>query len=123
MKTALKVLGVLLLLLILSGGGFLAWASTSSARSLARTIETHTVEFPIPFPIDPAEAAALDDDPLEADEMAEILAFDRAVERGSHLVSARYVCVECHGQDLGGGTMLDAPVIGRFFGPNLTGGP
>src|SRR5687768_10608998 len=116
MKLALKVIGVLALVLLLSGGGFYAWASTSSARSLARTIETHTVDFPIPFPLDSAEAAGL------APEAAAQLAVERARERGRHLVEARYVCVECHGEDLGGGVMIDAPAIGRLFGPNLTEG-
>ena len=112
MKLVLKVLGALLLLIALSGGGFFAWASTASAR----TIATHTVDFPIPFPLDAGEAAGL------GDEEAGVLAFERAVERGRHLVAARYVCSECHGVDMGGGVMIDAPVIGRIFGPNLTGG-
>ena len=117
MKQALKVLGALVLLLLLVAGGGFAWASSSSARSLARTIETHLVDFPIPFPLDSAEAAGLDE------EEAKALAFDRAVERGSHLVSARYACVECHGRNLAGGTMVDVPALFQLFGPNLTSGP
>src|SRR5690349_10627862 len=117
MKTAFKVLGVLVLLILLAAGGLFAWASRSSSQSLARTIETHTVDFPIPFPLDSAEAEGLDP------EEAEALAFDRAVERGAHLVEARYVCVECHGQNLGGGTMINVPAIGVMLGPNITGGP
>lgn len=116
MKTALKILGVLVLLVLLSGGGIYAWASTSSSRSLARTIETHAVDFPIPFPLDSAAAAGL------TGEAAAQLALEQARERGRHLVSARYVCVECHGENLGGGVMIDAPAIGRLFGPNLTEG-
>jgi cytochrome c553 len=117
MKTALKVLGVLVLLVLLAGGGAYVWASSSSTRMLDRTITTHSIDFPIPFPLDSAVAAGLDDEEVRA------LAFDRAVERGSHLVSARYVCVECHGQNLGGGTMVDVPMLFQLFGPNLTGGP
>ena len=60
MKKILKVLGVLVLLLLLAGGGFFVWASTASARALERTIETHRVDFPIPFPLDSAEAAGMD---------------------------------------------------------------
>ena len=116
MKLVLKVLGALLLLIALSGGGFFAWASTANARTLAHTIATHTVDFPIPFPLDAGEAAGL------GDEAAGVLAFERTVERGRHLVAARYACSECHGEDMGGGVMIDAPVIGRIFGPNLTGG-
>jgi mono/diheme cytochrome c family protein len=117
MKTALKVLGVLVLLVLLGAGGAYLWASSSSARLLDRTIATHTADFPIPFPLDSAETAG-----LEAEE-AVALAFDRAVERGAHLISSRYGCAECHGQNLGGGTMIDVPMLFRLFGPNLTGGP
>src|SRR5688500_16973410 len=95
MKTALKILGVVVLVIVLSGAGFYSWAAISSSRSLGRIIETHTVDFPIPFPLDSAEAAGL------APEAAKQLALERARERGRHLVSARYVCVECHGKDLG----------------------
>jgi mono/diheme cytochrome c family protein len=119
MKKVLKVLGVLVLLVLLAGGGAFVWAGTSSARSLDRTITTHAVDFPIPFPLDSTEIAALGLDPEEA----EALALERAVERGEHLIRSRYACVECHGQNLAGGTMIDAPVLFRLFGPNLTGGP
>ena len=118
MRIVLKVVGAFLLLVVLSVGGFYAWASIASGRSLARTIGTHTVGFPIPFPFDSVEVAE-----VEASEEAAVrLALDRARERGSHLVAARYGCGECHGEDLSGGVMIDAPVIGRLFGPNLTGG-
>ena len=89
MKTALRVLGALVILVVLAGGGVYLWASNVSARNLARTIETHTVDFPIPFPLDSVEGAGLDAEDAEA------IAFDRAVERGRHLVEARYACVEC----------------------------
>ena len=46
----------------------------------------------------------------------------RAIERGRHLVMSRYVCVECHGQNFGGGTMIDAFPIGTLLGPNITTG-
>lgn len=42
-------------------------------------------------------------------------------ERGQHLfVLAK--CGVCHGADLGGGTMMDEPLLGRIHGPNLTTG-
>jgi mono/diheme cytochrome c family protein len=53
---------------------------------------------------------------------ARVLARDRALERGRHLVESRYACMGCHGQGLGGGVMIDDPAIGRLLGPNLTGG-
>ena len=45
-----------------------------------------------------------------------------SLARGEHLVNARYVCVECHGNDFGGGVMVDDPMIGRILGPNITAG-
>jgi mono/diheme cytochrome c family protein len=45
------------------------------------------------------------------------------VERGRHLVESRFACTECHGQNFGGGVMIDAPVLGRLLGPNITTGP
>jgi mono/diheme cytochrome c family protein len=45
-----------------------------------------------------------------------------AVERGKHLVTARYGCAGCHGQNLAGGVMIDDPAVGDVRGPNLTRG-
>lgn len=47
---------------------------------------------------------------------------EASIERGRHLITARYGCLDCHGEDLGGGTMVDAAPIGRILGPNLTSG-
>ena len=46
----------------------------------------------------------------------------QAIARGKHLMSARYGCTACHGQTLGGGTMIDDPPIGKILGPNITQG-
>jgi len=46
----------------------------------------------------------------------------RALERGQHLVESRYACMECHGQDFGGGVMVDDAMLGRILGPNITTG-
>lgn len=78
-------------------------------------------------PADTAAAAALDAAQV-ADPAPDVLAgvdlnaiaTERAVARGKHLVEARYACGECHGQNFGGGTMVDDPMIGRLLGPNLT---
>ena len=48
---------------------------------------------------------------------------EQAIERGRHLIEARYGCADCHGENLGGGVMIDAAPMGRLYGPNLTGGP
>ncbi len=118
MKVFLKVLGVLLLAIVLIAGGALGWATAQTNRVLSRTIETHTVDFPVPFPLTPDELEELG---IEADP-GNVLATERAYERGRHLVQARYVCGECHGSDFGGGVMVDAFPIGRLLGPNLTTG-
>lgn len=43
------------------------------------------------------------------------------IAEGRRLVVSRG-CVDCHGQDLAGGPVLDEPIIGQIFGPNLTPG-
>lgn len=45
-----------------------------------------------------------------------------AVERGRHLGESVLVCTECHGADLGGAFIADAPGFGQIVGPNLTSG-
>ena len=116
MRTVLKVSGILLLALLLVGAGFLGWASVATNQTLGRTFDTHAVDFPIPFPLTAEELGELG---LEADP-DNAVARERAYERGRHLVQARYVCGECHGQDFGGGVRVDAFPIGRLLGPNLT---
>jgi mono/diheme cytochrome c family protein len=115
-RTALKVVGVLVLGLVLIAAGFYTWSSRAASRSLARTIPVHTVTFPIPFPLSDSEVAALKLDSAAA----ATLALERAVERGRYLVESRYGCVGCHGQDFGGGVMMDVAPIARLHGPNLT---
>jgi mono/diheme cytochrome c family protein len=56
------------------------------------------------------------------EEQAGHLAAQQALERGRHLVEARYGCTECHGRDFSGGVMVDDPMSGRLLGPNITGG-
>lgn len=116
MKTLLKVVGILLLVLLVVAVGVYVWASMATSRAAARTFDTHVVDFPIPYPIDAAEAATLGltGDALVAE------ARTRALARGEHLLSARYACRVCHGENFGGGVMVDDPMLGRFLGPNLT---
>lgn len=46
-----------------------------------------------------------------------------AIEHGRYLVHKVSMCVECHGEDLGGKVYMDAlPVMGRLSGTNLTRG-
>ncbi len=100
MKLFLKILGTLLVVLVLIAAGFYLWASSKTSRLQAQTYDAHVVDFPIPFPVDASGRSA--------------------VERGKHLVEARYPCTACHGQNFAGGVMVDAFPIGNLRGPNLT---
>jgi mono/diheme cytochrome c family protein len=117
LKTALKILASVLLLLVVAAWVFYAWASFRTVSLMSRTIETHVADFPIPFPLTEAEIAE-----LPAPDSAASVALARAIERGGHLIASRYVCTECHGANLGGGVMIDDPAIGTLLGPNITGG-
>jgi mono/diheme cytochrome c family protein len=113
-----KVVGlVLAALLVVALAGY-AWASVAASGKLSRTYTAHTVDFPVPFPLPEEEVRRLQLTP----ESARLLARDRALERGRHLVESRYACMGCHGRGFGGGVMIDDPAIGRLLGPNLTGG-
>jgi mono/diheme cytochrome c family protein len=116
MKKVLKVIAALVVLVLLLAAGVYTWATVATNRKLAQTYTVHRVDFPIPFPLSAEEAAGVP----EPDRTR--VATERAIERGRHLIQSRYACSECHGQNLGGGTMIDAPVMGRILGPNLTGG-
>lgn len=118
MKKLLKWVGVLLLVIVAGVAAAYGWLSYSASRVLSQTIDTHTVDFPIPFPLEPTEPGY----DAMSDGQRQELALGRARERGQHLVFSRYHCVECHGQNFAGGTMVDAFPVGSFFGPNLTSG-
>ncbi|HUR96393.1 MAG TPA: cytochrome c [Gemmatimonadales bacterium] len=118
MRFALKAVGVLLLVLLLAAGGVYLWASAATGRKLARTVSSHTASFSIPMPLPADEIGRLGLDEAGARRVAG----ERAVERGRHLIEARYACGECHGKDFGGGTMVDDAMLGRLLGPNLTTG-
>jgi mono/diheme cytochrome c family protein len=45
-----------------------------------------------------------------------------SVARGRHLATAVTLCTACHGDGLGGGTIVNEPMIARIFAPNLTSG-
>ena len=126
MKTALKVILAVVGVVVLASGGFYVWTGMRVSDLRARTIDTHTVEFPVPFPLTDVELRELDfaegrADSIDSADTAEV-ARERAIERGRHLIASRYVCTECHGSNLGGGTMIDDPAIGTVLGPNITTG-
>ena len=44
------------------------------------------------------------------------------IARGQHIANAISVCVDCHGENLGGGILIDDPALARIVAPNLTQG-
>jgi mono/diheme cytochrome c family protein len=118
MRIFLKiVLGIVVLLLVIVAGAYL-WASSASSRILATTYDVHSVDFPIPFPLAAEEVAALG----LTEEAAQKVALERAIARGKHLVSARYPCTACHGENFGGTTLIDDAMLGTHRPPNITAG-
>lgn len=125
-------LGIGVVVVGAGAGGTLAWAKSTATERLSKKPQVHSVDFAIPFPLSEAEVATLRaerttaETPEGTDVLAGVdlgaLATERAAARGKYLVEARYVCVECHGNDLGGGTMIDDPAIGTLKGRNLTSG-
>lgn len=106
-------LGGLIGVLVVAGAGAYVWAGSAASSKLANTYTIKASTFPVPWP--------LTGDSLRSAE-SEQVALASAVARGKHLVEARYVCVECHSTNFGGGTMIDDPAIGTLLGPNLTMG-
>jgi len=102
------------LLSVLAAG---VWAKTRADALLHRTLTAHDSDIPMPWPLTDAQRAAL---PEGTD--ADAVATQQALARGEHLLAARYGCTDCHGADLGGGSMLDDPAVGSFPGSNLTTG-
>lgn len=130
MKVALGGIGAIAALGV---GGF-AWANWTVSQKMAQTYDPHRIELAFPTPLTESEVDALREeraaaltpeqieagvDPMEGVDL-DALATERAAARGEHLVASRYACIECHGDDFGGGTMLDDPAMGTWKGPNLT---
>ena len=86
-------LGVLLALAL----AFAGWAMFRTYRVTHRTWDVTVRTVPIP-----ADSASL--------------------ARGEHLVKAVGKCVDCHGEDLGGGIVFSDMPFGRLAAPNLTRG-
>ena len=45
-----------------------------------------------------------------------------SLARGEHLANTTAFCVDCHGENLAGNTVVDQPILGRVFATNLTRG-
>jgi len=97
MRTVLKyfgvALGVVLTLALVGVAGLYAWSN----GQLKSTVPI--VEHDIVVPTD-----------------------DASISRGEHLSRSLAKCVDCHGEDMGGFTLVDNGPIGRIAGPNLTPG-
>ncbi len=97
MKTVLKwLLRLILLVIVLIAGviGYVYW------RSSALMAKTYGVKIPkVVIPTDEASIA-----------------------RGKHLAHSVSLCTECHGDDLGGKVIWDNFAFGRLAGTNLTRG-
>lgn len=97
MKRVLKYLmigvGGLVAVIVLAGAGLYTWSN----GELAATVPLPSHEF-----------TARSD--------------SAAVPRGEHLVRSLAKCVDCHGADLGGSTMIDDPAFAILYAPNLTTG-
>lgn len=97
MRTFLKyvgiALGAVLLLVGVGVAGLYAWSGAEIDRRVATPAHAFTA---------PTDSAA--------------------VARGEHVVRAIAKCADCHGQDFGGGIVVDDPAIGLIPAPNLTRG-
>jgi mono/diheme cytochrome c family protein len=45
-----------------------------------------------------------------------------SIAHGAHIAHAIAKCGDCHGENLGGGMMIDDPALGRVAAPNITSG-
>lgn len=112
--------GLLGLGLVTLGAGA-AWAYSRANAILTTPVPLHRVEINLPEPTAPAAPDTVDAD-ADAPVPAGPTPYEASLERGQHLLAARYPCTECHGPDLAGAAMIDDPLLGSFYGPNLTGG-
>jgi len=95
MKKFLKVIGLLLGGVALLVVAFLGWAFAVTGKKLRRTVDIPPVVF------------ARD---LKTADLV----------KGRHLVNVRLGCVDCHGNDLAGGTIIEDPAAGHVYGSNIT---
>jgi hypothetical protein len=81
MKQALKWVGIVLGVIAVLLGGFYGWAAAERNSILERDVTAHEVDFPVPFPLTPAEIAALRRDRAAA--MAREAGVENADEDGA----------------------------------------
>lgn len=93
LKLAGITIGALLLVAAAGVAALYAWSGAELSKKVTPTTHAFTA---------PADSAS--------------------VARGEHVVRALVKCADCHGEDLGGDTLIDDPAIGRIYAPNLTRG-
>lgn len=148
-KSILKILGVLLLVLGVALGGVYIWAVQASDTRLAQTwpeVKGKTLEVPFALtdtevselrakllaegkdhqgkalvPIQNEDGTETQPDPLAGADLKAI-ALERAKARGAHLYTVRLACKECHGADLAGRLIVDAQPVWTWYGPNISKG-
>jgi mono/diheme cytochrome c family protein len=107
------------------------WAYQVATGRYETQWTVHKADFPIPFPLKDDELAALRADRIAAGASAtdplagvdlQAVALERAIRRGKHVVDSRTSCNGCHGNDFGGGTIIDLALIAHWVAPNLTAG-
>lgn len=131
MRRVLKLLGMTLLVLVVVLLGAVAWAMSAAKGNYEKKWAVHDATFDVPWPLSGAEletlkaeriaAGASAKDPLAGVDL-DSQALASAVRRGQHLVDSRVGCKGCHGPDLGGGVVMDVPMVAYWAAPNLTTG-
>src|SRR5437762_9788626 len=131
MKKVLKytawVLGAVVVLAVAA----LLWAYQVATSRYEKQWTVHKADFPIPFPLEDGELAALRaeriatgasaTDPLAGVDL-QAAALEHAVRRGKRIVDSRTACNGCHGKDFGGGAIIDLALVAHWVAPNLTSG-
>lgn len=95
MKRALKLLGWTSALAVVAAVATLLWAWVQTGTALAR----RHAQPPIAM----------------ADAMR-----DASVAAGERIAKVRNGCLDCHGEDLGGGRVVEGALIGTVYAPNIT---
>jgi mono/diheme cytochrome c family protein len=131
MMKLLKFLGGAVLLVVVLALGAYLWARQVSNARYQTHWTAHDASFPMPFPLDSAALASLAQERIAAGASAkdplagvdlQAAAKERAEARGKHLIESRLGCSSCHGEDFGGGEIINVPAVGYWAAPNLTTG-
>lgn len=98
MKRVLRILLMAVVVVLAAAAALVTYVYVATERLMART-------YTVPNP--PRAAVRTD---------------AASVARGEYLAEHVALCVECHGEDLGGATIYDNMAMGRITSPNLTTG-